>query len=102
MSKMSVTANTFNITHDAESGMFEAHVTLDEGKVTTHHIVCVPGHISVSYRMLRPALITAAKAQRNSGRFFSRIDRNNSIADRVHETAFAGPSLLDQLLGRAA
>ncbi|MCK0151762.1 hypothetical protein MWU54_17090 [Marivita sp. S6314] len=95
-------ANATQITHDAETGMFEANVTLEKDGVTTGHVVQVPGPISTPFEALRPALIQAAIGKRHSGRFEFRQENRPSVQEELVDALFSGPSLLDTVLGRAA
>ena len=95
-------ANVTNITHDAETGMFEAYVTIDQNDVQTNHVVQVPGPISTPFETLRPWLIRVALDKRRKGQFEFRQAPAKSKPAELHRKLFSGPSLLDQLLGRAA
>lgn len=88
--------------HEAETGMFEASVTLEGEHGTTCHVVQVPGPISMPFAALRAALIRAAVEQRKSGRFAYRVIREETAGEAAHRRLFSGHSLLDRFLGHAA
>lgn len=95
-------ANPSNIVHEAETGMFEAHVTVESDKGVTCHVVHVPGAISIPFDVLRPQLVGIAIRQHNAGIFETRLTRVETDTDAAYRKLFAGPSLLDRLLGHAA
>jgi hypothetical protein len=99
---MTYKANPTNIVHEAETGMFEANVTIESDGCTTCHVVQVPGPISMPYKMLRPALIRAAGEQRKAGRFDFRVTQEETPGVKTYRQLFTAPSLLDSFLGRAA
>ena len=99
---MSSKTHIQNVFHDAETGMFEAYVTIKDVGVTTSHIVHVPGPISLGYEMLRPALIRAAETKRKSGQFDFRQTEHASVAERVYASLFSAANPLDDILARAA
>lgn len=99
---MVIKAHITGIFHDAETGMFEACVTLEGKNRTTCHVVAFPGHISAPFKFIRPAAIKAAKAQRGAGLFVSQTRPSHSQSACTHDELFSQPSLLDQILGRAA
>lgn len=95
-------ANATQIAHDAETGLFEANVTLEKDNVTTGHVVQVPGPISTPFKVLRPALIQAAISKRRDGQFHFRQETGQSPHQKLYDAHFSGPSPLDDILGRAA
>ena len=95
-------ANPTNIVHEAETGMFEAHVTVESDTGTTYHLVQVPGPISMPYETLHPQLVRIAIRQHQSGQFHSRVTRMETPGEAAYRTLFKGPSMLDRLLGHAA
>jgi len=95
-------ANITNISHDAERSVFEAYVTIEQDDVISSHVVYVPGPISLPFEKLRPALVQAALDRRRNGQFEFRQSKRESKPAELHRKLFSGPSLLDQLLGRAA
>ena len=99
---MPYTANATNIIHEAHSGMFEAHVTVESALGTTCHVVHVPGPISMPFEALRPALIRSAIDQHKKGQFVSRVVPADSPGVLAYRNLFSAPSLLDKFFGRAA
>ncbi len=95
-------ANATSIIHEAETGMFEAQVTVESALGKTSHVVHVPGPISMPFEALRPALIRSAIDQHKKGRFVSRLVSSESPGVTAYSNLFSGPSLLDKFFGRAA
>lgn len=99
---MPYNVNPTSIIHEAETGMFEAHVTVEGPDGTTCHVVQVPGPISMPFEALRPALIRAAIDRNKAGRFEFRVTREESPGETAYRKLFSGSGLLDRFLGRAA
>ncbi|MCH2165272.1 MAG: hypothetical protein MK098_11550 [Marinovum sp.] len=100
-------ANVKNVFHNAENGHFEADVTLHERGEARTFAVSLRAPIDMDFATLRPALVTAAKQQRQfdehvlirrtqSARLHARTARH---LDRI---LFSGPRYLDEILTRAA
>ncbi|MGY3438202.1 MULTISPECIES: hypothetical protein [unclassified Marinovum] len=91
--------------HNAETGCFEAHVTLMEGTDSFTYTVEVPAPIDRDYDEVKAALITAARRVHRPGdctltkrRVEEALpDRHEDIANRI---LFARPNFLEQILVR--
>lgn len=95
-------ANPTSIIHEAETGMFEATVSVESALGITHHVVHVPGPISMPFEALRPALIRNAIDQHKAGRFITRKAPIENPGVIAYRNLFSGPNLLDKFFGRAA
>ncbi|MGX9355599.1 hypothetical protein ACS3SW_10695 [Roseobacteraceae bacterium S113] len=104
---MPLRANVKNVFHNAETGQFEADVTIFQGGVAKTVQASIMAPISAEYDTIRPALIRAAQGQLHANKStMTRKTMAKAMPNRTEEMLerilFAQPNYLEQILHRAA
>lgn len=96
-----------NVRHDAETGCFEAEVTLIDGTDSFTYSVAVPAPITAEVNQIMGALDARARTQHSPSRCTltrsrASADHNDHPRDVATNILFSQPNYLQNILGRLA